>query len=63
MLACRERGDEAGAARQSRIVRKLVDNLRATAPLYCDERESWRTAFAVLFAERELARVEAPIER
>lgn len=63
MLVCRERGDEAGAARQSRTVQDLVDKMQSTAPLYCDEGESWRIAFAVLFAHRELARVEAPIER
>jgi hypothetical protein len=63
MLVYRERNDEAALARQLQSLEALVGNMKATVPVYCDDGENWRLAFAVLFAERELARLQAPAAR
>lgn len=56
MLIHRERRSEA-LAQQAATVRRLVAQAKSTGPYYCDEADSWPVGFAVIFAERELARL------
>jgi hypothetical protein len=57
MMIQRDREEPDILTQQAATVRDLVRQLKSTGPYYCDEAQSWRVAFAVLFAERELARL------
>ncbi|MBI2823968.1 MAG: protein kinase [Planctomycetia bacterium] len=54
--------DEACATRIEKLL-SAIGGLRATALQYCDAEERWRIGLAVLFAERELARLKPAVDR
>ncbi len=63
MLICRERQDSKVVGRQVQFVQELIAKEKLTVPQFCDDGELWRTAFAILFAEREIERLQAPGDR
>jgi tetratricopeptide (TPR) repeat protein len=63
VLVYRERNDEGALSGQLQSLEDIVDKMKSTGPVYCDDGENWRVAFAVLFAERELARLRVPTAR
>jgi serine/threonine protein kinase/tetratricopeptide (TPR) repeat protein len=62
MLVYRECNDEGALTEQFQSLQDIVDKMKSTGPVYCDDGENWRVAFAVLLAERELARLRPAID-
>lgn len=58
MLIYRDREQPDALAKQAATVQRLAEQFKSMGPYYCDEEESWQLAFAVIFAERELSRLE-----
>jgi tetratricopeptide (TPR) repeat protein len=58
----RELGKEESFARQLEKLRSSIDALKSAALQHCDDGERWRIGLAVLYAERELAKLQATIK-
>jgi hypothetical protein len=58
-----ELGDDEAFARQLVGLQSAIGSLKSTGLQYCDDDERWRIGLAVLFAERELAYLQAPTAR
>ena len=63
MLVYHDLHEETALGRQIQAVEHLLGQMKSTSLVYCDDGENWRIAFAVLLAERELARLRAPAAR
>jgi tetratricopeptide (TPR) repeat protein len=57
----RERGDKDALSRQNEKLRSVVESLQSPPLQYCDDGERWRIGLAVLYAKRELARLQPTI--
>jgi tetratricopeptide (TPR) repeat protein len=62
-LTYHEAGNDEAFARQLAALRNSIERAKATVLQYCDDDERWRIGLAVLFAERELARLQVPASR
>jgi hypothetical protein len=57
ILIDRVQGNDEAVALRLNELQRFVGSLKSTAPQYCDDGERWRIGLAVLYAERELARL------
>jgi hypothetical protein len=57
-----ELGNNEVFAKRLEALRKTIGSLKTTALQYCDDDEKWRIGLAVLYAERELVRLQSAIK-
>jgi hypothetical protein len=57
-----ELGNNEVFAKRLEALRKTIGSLKSTALQYCDDDEKWRIGLAVLYAERELVRLQSAIK-